>query len=311
MVDRRNDALLVRVAQLYYEEGLTQAEIAAREHLTRWKIGRLLEEARDVGIVRIAIVHPQARRGQVEAEIRRQYGIRECLVIPSAGKNPLEAVGRAAADLLQRLGPDVRTLGISWGNTIDSVAEALPPGWNAGIEVIQINGSASRSITPTTAVNAANAIAAKGAGRVTLLPVPAIVEHAATRSALETEGFVADALQRAARADVLLFSLGVLDDESVLVQSGAVTDVELQRLRAANACGDVLGHFLDTASQIADEDLETRVMGLSLDDLATAPCSIGVAGGHKKADIIRAALRRGVLDVLVTDEDTARHVLEE
>lgn len=50
-----------------------------------------------------------------------------------------------------------------------------------------------------------------------------------------------DALQRAACADVLLFSLGVLDDESVLVRSGGVTDVELQRLRAANACGDVLG----------------------------------------------------------------------
>lgn len=311
MVDRGDETLLVRVAQLYYEKGLTQAEIGAREHLTRWKIGRLLEEARDVGIVRIAIVHPQARRGQLEAEIQQQYGVRECVVIPSADTNPLAAVGRAAADLLQRLGPDIGTLGVSWGNTINSVAHALPAGWNAGVEVIQINGSVSRSITPTTAVNAANAIATKGAGRVTLLPAPAIVEHAATRSALETEGFVADALQRGAHADVLLFSLGVLDDESVLVQSGAVTDTELHRLRAANACGDVLGHFLDSASAIADEDLEARVIGLSLDDLAASPCSIGVAGGHRKADIIRAALRRGILDILVTDEDTARHVLED
>jgi deoxyribonucleoside regulator len=306
----RDDALLVRVAQLYYEHGLTQAEIGAREHLTRWKIGRLLEEARTAGIVRIAIVHPQARRGSVEAEIQRRFGIRECVVVPSVDANPLEAVGRAAADLLQRLGPELRTLGVSWGNTIDAVAQALPRGWNDGVEVIQINGSVSRSITPTTAVNAVNAIATKGTGRVTLLPVPAIVEHAATRTALETEGFVAEALHRAARADALLFSLGVLDDESVLVRSGAVTEAELLRLRAANACGDVLGHFLDSASGIADEDLEARVIGPVLDDLASARCAIGVAGGHRKADIIRAALRRGILDVLVTDEDTARHVLE-
>jgi deoxyribonucleoside regulator len=305
------DALLVRVAQLYYEQGLTQAEIGAREHLTRWKIGRLLEEARAVGIVRITIVHPQARRGSLEAEIQRRFGMSECVVVPSIEGNPLESVGRAAADLLHRLGPDLRTLGVSWGNTIDAVAQALPRGWNRGVEVIQINGSVSRSITPTTAVNAVNAIATKGAGRVTLLPVPAIVEHAATRAALETEGFVAETLQRAARADALLFSLGVLDDESVLVRSGAVTEGELLRLRAANACGDVLGHFLDSASEIADDDLEARVIGLGLDDLAKARCSIGVAGGHRKADIIRAALRRGILDVLVTDEDTARHVLED
>lgn len=311
MPGRDEDGLLVRVAQLYYEQGLTQAEIGAREHLTRWKIGRLLEEARAVGIVRITIVHPQARRGSIEAEVQRRYGIRECVVVPSVDGDLLEAVGRAAADLLQRLGPDLRTLGVSWGNTIDAVAQALPPGWNDGVEVIQINGSVSRSITPTTAVNAVNAIATKGTGRVTLLPVPAIVEHAATRAALETEGFVADTLQRAARADALLFSLGVLDDESVLVRSGAVTEAELLRLRAANACGDVLGHFLDSASGIADEDLEARVIGLGLDDLAAGRCSIGVASGHRKADIIRAALRCGILDVLVTDEDTARHVLED
>jgi deoxyribonucleoside regulator len=306
-----DDALLVRVAQLYYEQGLTQAEIGDREHLTRWKVGRLLEEARAVGIVRITIVHPQARRGAVEAEIQRRYGIQECVVVPSTNASQLEAVGRAAAALLERMASTLRTLGVSWGNTIDAVAEALPRGWNDGVEVIQINGSVSRSIIPTTAVSAVNAIATKGSGRVMLLPVPAIVEHAATRAALEKEAFVGETLRRAAQADALLFSLGVLDDESVLVHSGAVTDAELLRLRAASACGDVLGHYLDPASEIADADLEARAIGLSLEDLAAARCSIGVASGHRKADIIRAALRRGILDVLVTDEDTARHVLED
>lgn len=308
-----DDALLLRVAQLYYERGLTQAEIGAREHLTRWKVGRMLEDARRVGIVRISVVHPQARRRPIEEEMRQRYGIRECVVIPSVDPDGdmLDAVATAASDLLQRLSGRIRTLGVSWGNTVDRISEVLPSGWNTGVEVIQINGSVSRSITPTTAVNAVSGIATKGAGRVTLLPVPAIVEHAQTRLALESEGFVAETLQRAASADALLFSLGDLDDQSVLVQSGAVTTEELNRLRAVNACGDVLAHFLDTRSEIADQDLEGRVIGLSLDDLASSPCSIGVATSHRKVDIIRAALDRGILSVLVTDEDTARHVLEE
>ncbi|MCU1403184.1 MAG: sugar-binding transcriptional regulator, partial [Microbacteriaceae bacterium] len=44
---------VVRVAELYYDENKTQDEIGGLLGITRWKVGRLLAQAREQGIVRI------------------------------------------------------------------------------------------------------------------------------------------------------------------------------------------------------------------------------------------------------------------
>jgi deoxyribonucleoside regulator len=306
------NALLLSVAQRYWEQGCTQEEIGAELHLTRWKVGRLLEEARNVGIVQIRVVHPQARRTDLEVALRARFGLQDAVVVPTAA----EAVGtaghvaRAAAGYLRSLGPGLRTLGVSWGNTLQAVAAVLPSGWTSGLEVVQTNGSVSRTVRPTTAANVAMSIAQSGQGRATLLPLPAIVEHASTRDALYSETFVQETLARARAADALLFSLGALDRQSVLVESGAITLDELDRLRAAGACGDVLGHYVTASGSVADPDIEGRTIGLSLDDLRHASRSVAVASGSGKADIIGAALVSRLCSVLVTDEAAARTALD-
>ena len=303
-------ALLLEVAQRYWEQGRTQEDIGHELHLTRWKVGRLLEEARAEGIVQITVVHPRARRRDLEAELRARFGLRDCVVVPAPGGAPGSThVALAAADLLRSRGRALRTLGVSWGNTLQEVAAVLPAGWTTGLEVVQVNGSVSRSVRPTTAADVALSIARSGNGRATLLPLPAIVEHASTRTALYAESSVRETLARARAADALLFSLGALSPDSVLVQSGAVTPGELDRLRAAGAGGDVLGHYVTADGAVADADVEARTVGLTLDDLRAADQAVAVASGPAKADVILAALTSGLCSVLVTDEDAARRAL--
>lgn len=306
-----HQALLLQVAQRYWEQDRTQEDIGHELALTRWKVGRLLEEARAVGIVQIRIVHPQARRTDLEVALRARFALREAVVVPTpdAGEVTSTEVARAAADFLRSRGRGLRTLGVSWGNTLQEVAAVLPAGWTQGLEVIQVNGSIGRSVRPTTAANVALSIAHSGHGRATLLPLPAIVQHASTRAALYSETAVQDTLTRARAADALLFSLGALSPRSVLVQSGAVTPDELARLRAAGACGDVLGHYLTPEGRLADDDLESRTVGLTLDDLRAAGQAVAVASGPAKAKVISAALTSGLCSVLVTDEDSARRAL--
>lgn len=308
--DGTANSLRLAVAQMYYEQDRTQDDIGRRLHLTRWKVGRLLEEARQVGIVRIQIVHPQARQAVLEKKLQERFGLEEAVIIPTDGPSTSEHVAKAAAEFLERRGHGIRTLGVSWGNTLQGVAASLTPGWNQGLEVIQINGSISRSVTPTTAANVAMSIAHGGKGHATLLPVPAIVEHLGTKRALDGENFVSEVLHKGRKADVLLFSLGALDGESVLCQSGAITEKEIRRLQSIGACGDVLAHYITPEGVIADPDLESRTMGLSLDDLRNAKCAVAVASGHRKIEVVSGALRSHLCSVLITDEDTARHVLE-
>jgi deoxyribonucleoside regulator len=312
LTDGDHNTLLLTVAQLYYEESRTQDDIGRELHLTRWKIGRLLEEARREGIVRIQVVHPQARQTAMERELCGRFGLSECIVVPAPNTEADQHghVAKAAADFLRARGTQIRTLGVSWGNTLQDVAAALPSGWNKGVEVIQINGNISRSIEPTMAASVATSIAHSGEGYVTLLPVPAIVENIATKKALDEEQFVAEVLDEGRKADVLLFSLGALDSQSVLVQCGAINNDELRRLQSTGVCGDVLGHYITSDGVIADADLERRTMGLSLEDLRNAKCAVAVASGHHKFDVISGALTSGLCSVLITDKTAARHVLE-
>lgn len=305
-------SLMLAASQLYYEQRRTQDEIGKELHLTRWKVGRLLEEARQIGIVQIQIVHPQARQTALETKVRQRYGLDECIVIPTSGvaDDDSKALSLAAVGFLQSKGRKIRTLGISWGNTMDGIAGLMPDGWNKDVEVIQINGSISRSITPTTAANVAMSMARSGRGRSTLLPVPTIVEQVATKRALDGEPFVKEVLNKGRTADVLLFSLGALDEDSVLVQTEAITRPELGRLQATGVCGDVLAHYIGTDGTVTDHDLESRTMGLSLGDLRNATCAVAVAAGQRKVDVIAASLKSRLCSTLITDEATARRVLE-
>lgn len=312
LTDRSHTDLLIYVAQCYYEQGRTQEDIGSELHLTRWKVGRLLDEARGAGLVEIRIVHPQARRTDLEVTMRSRYGLRECVVVP--GPDTPDADGRhvaaAAANYLKSNSSWIATLGVSWGNTLQHIAAVLPVGWTSGIEVIQVNGGVSRSVHPTRAANIVTSIAHSGHGRATLLPVPAIVERIETRNALYAEGFVDDVLSRARRADALLFSLGALGPTSVLVESGAITPAELSLLESAGACGDILAHYITSNGEIAYDDIDKRTVGLSLDDVRNANCAIAVAAGRRKVPVVNGALVSGLCSVLITDEPTAQAVLE-
>lgn len=303
--------LMLHVAQHYYEQGRTQEDIGRELHLTRWKVGRLLDEAREAGIVQIRIVHPQARRTQLEVAMRSEFGLRECIVVPGPETPGSDThIAAAAASYLQANSSGISTLAVSWGNTLQHIAAVLPAGWTSGIEVIQANGGVSRSVRPTTAANIATSIAHSGHGRATLLPVPAIVERIETRDALYAEGFVGEVLTGARQADALLFSLGAPGPTSVLVESGAVTPAELRELEARGACGDILAHYLTTDGEIAHPDIDSRTVGLGLDDVRNAKCAIAVAAGPNKVPVVRAALRSGLCTVLITDEPTVNAVLE-
>ncbi len=311
--DRSHTDLLLYVAQCYYEQGRTQEDIGSELHLTRWKVGRLLDEARGVGLVQIKIVHPQARRPDLEIAMRNRFGLRECVVVP--GPDTPDTIGEhiatAAAAYLKSNSSWITTLGVSWGNTLQQIASVLPAGWTSGIEVIQVNGGVSRSVHPTKAANIVTSIAHSGNGRATLLPVPAIVERIETRDALYAEGFVEDVLSRARTAEAILFSLGALGPTSVLVESGAVTPAELAQLESAGACGDILAHYITAAGEIAYDDINRRTVGLSLDDVKDAKCAIAVAAGPRKVPVVIGALTKGLCSVLITDEPTALAVLEQ
>ncbi|MEV4177718.1 MULTISPECIES: sugar-binding transcriptional regulator [unclassified Nonomuraea] len=310
-----DDDQLYQVAVRYYESGETQEQIAHAMHLTRWKVGRMLAEAREVGIVRIEVLHPRSRVGALERALRERFGLREAIVVAGGGSDDDEQVrdrvAAAGADHLAAMRPVPRLIGVSWGRTLDRLAGGLTPGWATGVNIVQINGALSRSRRPTSAQSMASLIAHHGGGTATLLAAPAILEQQSTREVLESDRSVSDVLALAARADLFLFSPGGMGSDSVLVDSGQVDADDLARLARAGAVGDVLGRFIDARGRIVDPALDGRTLGLSLDVLRSAAASVALVSGRAKRAVCRAVVTSGLCDVLVTDDQNATHLLEE
>jgi deoxyribonucleoside regulator len=310
----QREFLMVQVAKRYYELDMTMGDLAKELGLTRWQASRLLTEARETGIVRIEIVPRAPRSPDIESRLQKRWGLREAVVVPRQGDGDdalqFDSVAKAAARLIATVGK-VPLIGVSWGRTMSAVAAHLPPLWNEGCEVVLLNGAMNIRTLATRTNNTAELFARAANGSATLLPVPAILGHAATRVALEQDPSIARVLELGRQAPVICFGMGAIVPDSVLVQSGFVTLEDQQRLVALGAVGDILSRYITADGAIADPTIDDRTIGLRLEDCRNRDYAIGVAAGRGKEAIALACLRAGYVNALVTDEQTALHLLDE
>ena len=314
-LDEARDHLMVQVAKMFFSLERTQTEIATELGLTRWQVSRLIAEARETGVVRIQIVPRGQRMPDLEVELQRAYGLRDAVVVPGiAGGTDenisMESVAQAAGQYLASIKPRTPLIGVSWGRTMAAVAQWLPPNWADGVHVVQINGAVALRITMARTTSVAEDFARAGRGTVTILPAPAIVGSARTREVLEEDRVLADVQRLIDRAGVLCFSFGALSRGSVLVSSGYLDARDIDDLGEKGAVGDILGRFIDRRGKVVDAGLDARTIGLKLDSLKGRDRVVGVCSGKAKHQVALAALRAGYVNVLVTDQATARYAIE-
>jgi deoxyribonucleoside regulator len=311
--DAQREQLMVQAAKLYYDMHLTQQEIAQRLGLTRWQVGKMLTDAREVGIVRIQIAPNSPRLPHLESDLQKSFNLRDAVVVPAQFDNEaviLDMLGQAAANYLTALSPRPKEIGLSWGHTMAAVVRWIPQGWNKGVHVIALNGGTSRTSVPTQPVHVASALASAGGGYATILPVPGIVGLPATREALEKDPTIADVLQLADQVPLAIFAAGALGKESILVEAGNLPAEKVEELRRLGGVGDVLGRFIDRDGNIVDPSIDSRTVGLHPNRLREKKHSICVAGGKAKHLSVRGALRARYCNILITDEETALFLLK-
>ena len=305
--------LLASVATMYYLEGMDQNAVAAAVGLSRSTVSRMITEARQAGVVRIEVERPLPRAHDLEERLAQVLGVRALVVAdPVAGvlAPALERVGALAAHHLLRALPVGGTLAISWGEAVAAVAAALPEDPSYRVHVVQMIGASG---TPRPAIDGpelAQAFARRLGGRHRTLNAPLVVDDARLARALVRQRPVATVLAEAARADVALVGLGGMDPGvSSLLRAGYVGRDDLERCAATGVVGDVAGHMLDAGGRVVDSELGARTVGLDEASLRAIPEVVAVAHGPLKVDVVGAALRSGLVDVLVSDAATVSAVL--
>lgn len=307
--------LLYKIAKAYYEDDLTQQEIGKRFGLSRIKVSRLLQQAREEKVVQILIPPPQATNADLERALEAAFGLDEAIIVTPPAYDHATVVhelGPAAADYLMRCLDGTEVLGLSWGTTLLSVIEALPVQNWPQIRVVQILGGLGQPEADTYGADLAHRLAQTLGARPRVLAAPGIVANKLVRDTLLADPQIADTLNLGARADVLLVGLGVPSTPgSVVQQAGILAPYELEQLTALGAVGDIALRFFDQSGQPIRHELCDRMIGLDLDQIKKIPRVIGVAGCQEKFEVIRAALRGKLINVLVTDDQMASRLLAE
>jgi DNA-binding transcriptional regulator LsrR (DeoR family) len=108
-----------------------------------------------------------------------------------------------------------------------------------------------------------------------------------------------------------LVGIGLCEPESSgMCRAGYVDAQTLEGIRGRGLVGDIIVEFFDLYGRVHETELSPRVVGMRLADLRDVPSVIAVAGSIAKAPAILGALRTGLIHVLVTDNATARRVLD-
>ncbi len=304
---------LAEVASLYYEANLTQSEIAKELDISRSSVSRLLSEAREAGVVDITVRWPSDAMSDLGQRLKQIFDIDDVRIVYSGERGytqVLETLGRVAAGLLERKLQDNMTLGISWNTGVYQVVRAFRAAHRMGVKVVQLTGSVGMVNPILDGPDLARWLAQMLGGQYLYLPAPLVVDNPETRAALLADRTIAERLEAARQADVVLLGIGtVFPPLCSLLQTGYLTDDELADITAAGGVGDILTTFYDIQGNILSLPFHDRTVGLPLHDLRHIPCVIGVAAGEHKAGAIVGALRGGYLTCLVTDDRAARAML--
>jgi DNA-binding transcriptional regulator LsrR (DeoR family) len=307
-------SLMAGIADMYYEQNLTQEDISARLGYSRSAVSRLLTEARKAGIVEIRIHYPSIRNTDLEDALSSRFRLQEVTVLEHGNlpySKMLRQLGELGARLLQRVTNDETVLGVSWGTGLYEIASAAQSASYPNMKVIQLVGSLGTSDPQIDGPELARWFARLFGGRSQTLAAPAIVDSPAVRDALLADSRIRDVLDLAHDVNLALVGIGTVDTRmSSLIRAGYLTVEEVQEAAESGAVGDICGIHFDIHGNVLDIPLARRTVGVQADALRRIPLVIGIAGGEPKARPILGALRGQLINGLVTDDVAARKVLE-
>lgn len=311
---RGRDELLAEIGRSYYEQDLTQAQVAKMYGISRSQVSRYLRAARDEGIVQISIVPPHGRDADTEAMLRRAYPhLREVHVVRVFNRETAfvrHAVARAAAKVFSGLIRPGHTVCLGAGRTMATASGLVAARHAPGVIAVPATGDAGHAALESDYSAVTRRVAHALAAVAYRINAPAILGAGASSAQLEQANpQIREALAAARSADMYLLGIGSLAGDDIFVRTGLVSAEELDQVRAAGGVGDLCGNFFDSAGQGLSEPFHDRIVGLSLDDLSGAALAIACGAGPEKVAAINGALKGRLINGLVTDEHTAMGVL--
>lgn len=299
--------LIVKIAQLYYEQEMTQAQIAHQLGIYRTTISRLLKRGRELGVVTIAINYDYNDSLWLEERLKQKFGLKEAVVAPQEGE-----AGAYGAQLFERLLSPNTVIGFGWGRAVSALVEALPQSSQPRpLVCVPIVGGPSGKLPGRYHVNTLTYSAAtRLKGESYLADFPALLDNPLIRQGIMQSQHFQTLAEYWQRLDIALVGIGSPAIRHAANWQAFYGNAQSDELEALQVAGDICSRFFAADGTPVATAMQDKTLSIELKTLKQARYVIGLASGEEKHAAILGALRGQHINALVTDRATAEYLVQ-
>lgn len=312
---RYDSHIMVQVAQMYYMDGMIQEKIARQLGISRSAISMILTEARDSGIVEIDIKNPQTNNDELSQQMIDTFHLVKCFVIPVNAKlQPIltKIVASQGAAIVDEEIESHTSLGVAWGTTCYECMSAYRNNNNhCDVNVIPLIGGTNRIASEYQLNEMVRMMAKKLQGLPHMMFALAIAETIEDKTLYLKSATMQPVLEKWKSLDAALISVGAppeyYNSKFQISSEEALREFETDLSRTV---GDICARRFNIKGDFLDNEYNQRIIGVEEADLRKTKKVICVAAGDHKVLSMLGALRTNIIDIMITDENTASRVLQ-
>jgi DNA-binding transcriptional regulator LsrR (DeoR family) len=298
------------VARLYYLENKSKSEIAEEFGISRFKVARILDQARDAGLVRIEIRPPAGIDDSLSESVRKTFGLRHVVVVAADGNDEVglrSSLAHTATALLSEIVTEDDVVGIGYGRTLTIMAQTMDA--LARCPIVQLTGALLGVNRDENSVELVRQISRRNGGPAYPMYTPQVLPDAATAATLRKQPEVAETYRQFGNVTKAVVAVGSWKPPSSQLYD-SLSEAERKALLKRGVAAEVCATLLDLQGNTVAPDFSERCISITGEQLQAIEDVIAVAGGPHKVAAVRSVILGGHAKSLITDTTLARALLE-
>lgn len=302
-INTKNEYL--KTAYYYYKIGMTQDNIAKKMSMSRQRVNRILKKCLELGIVKIIIQEYEHQNVELEIKLENILGLNEVIIADNVNGESNESLGIAASSYLKRIIKANDIIGFSRGRALSSLVNNLQPLDKINLIVTQLVGGLNAEETHVNSDYIVRCSSEILNAKPCFMYAPIILESKQLRDSLMREGFFSSVYNTMKSCTIAIVGIGDMSSKSSFVQKKYISKEEYDILENKNAVGEICTHYFDINGKIIESTLNHRTLAIDLENFKKIPLRIGIGRGPEKYSAIIGAVRGRLINVLITDLETA------
>ena len=314
-MDKKN--IIFKILEYYYIHDMTQSEIASKLDITRVAVSRYISRARSDGLIEFKIKYPPGftvnRYEALEKDFIKLYNLKDCIIVPSQN-NPGDTIKTLSEELeivFQKLVRENTFIGVGWGTTLDKIAHLIEVKAKHNVKVLPLVGGYGKYFDDGHSNNIARLLAEKFHGTSYVANIQASFDTKEIKDTILRDSAAKEIFKLAKRVEVAVLCMSDLSRESTLFKSGQINQEDIDYLSGLGIIGDINYIFINREGNPVPNEISERTTNIfPIELMKSVKNVIGIAIGDRKAEILRAVLKGGLINTLLTDFSASKKIIE-